>query len=287
MIRVVKNLQVLPLAFSGENYEAKVRVALNEKNSHNFNSRLYRNGCYAELNNIYQSKCGYCESNSAAAATFRVDHFRPKNQIINTPGHLGYYWLGYEWSNLILSCEKCNRKKSNHFPIENEANRIHAPVLDQTGLPENDYRIVNSEIWRTEGALLLNPEIDDVDEHLYFNPDGGIRHLTARGEITIELCGLNREDLVLARKKVIDDFRNKFIRILADYKIGNIDDLALRYALKLHFDNLLTQTKTSSSYSRMGWFMINKFDLFFSRYFGNEDRGALNLAFRKYLENTL
>lgn len=284
MIRIEKNFQNPPPAFLGQRYEEKLLIVLNERNEHNFTSRLYRDGSYEELKNIYHSKCGYCESNSLAAATLRVDHYRPKNQVLNTLGHIGYYWLGYEWSNLILACEKCNRKKSNHFPIENEVDRIHNPVLGANGLPNQDYRIISSNVLQSERALILNPEIDNVDDHLYFKPNGEIGYLTNKGERTVGLCGLNREDLIIARKKIIEDYRNSFIRILADYQNEVIGEEGLNYALRLIFEKLIIQSNIQSIYSRLGWFMVNKFHLFFSNFLDGEERDVLNSAFKKYLE---
>ena len=60
-----------------------------------------------KLRKYHGLKCVYCESSPIATSTFRVDHFRPKKYIKELPKtkHRGYYWLAYEWSNLLQSCE--------------------------------------------------------------------------------------------------------------------------------------------------------------------------------------
>ena len=47
---------------------------------------------------------------------------------------------------------------------------------------------------RDEKPLFLNPEIDEVEKHLIFLPNGEVRGLSDRGKITIEICNLNNSD---------------------------------------------------------------------------------------------
>jgi hypothetical protein len=57
----------------------------------------------------------------------------------------------------------------------------------------------------TEKALLLDPCFDDPAEHLKFSKDGLCHRLTERGEATITVIGLNRADLVEARRQAWKD----------------------------------------------------------------------------------
>src|SRR5580700_3071287 len=68
-------------------------------------------------------KCCFCEKNQKDE-NGAVEHFRPKagyhserKERLKKPG---YYWLGYEWSNLFFVCSVCNSKmhKGNLFPLE-------------------------------------------------------------------------------------------------------------------------------------------------------------------------
>ncbi len=57
-------------------------------------------------------KCCFCESKIQHVMSGEVEHFRPKGGVrqrrsdpLDRPG---YYWLAYDWSNLLLSCQSCN-----------------------------------------------------------------------------------------------------------------------------------------------------------------------------------
>src|SRR5882724_5509637 len=73
------------------------------------------------------NKCWYCESLQERSDK-PVDHFRPKNNVIEAKGHPGYWWLAFDWKNYRYSCTYCNSKrrdvdggteggKQDHFPI--------------------------------------------------------------------------------------------------------------------------------------------------------------------------
>ena len=57
---------------------------------------------------------------------------------------------------------------------------------------------------------LLHPEIDNADLHLEFQPDGSITYKTPRGKRTIDICKLNREQLKIARRGLIEHFLYSF-----------------------------------------------------------------------------
>jgi uncharacterized protein (TIGR02646 family) len=65
------------------------------------------------LFDAFLGKCAYCEVQFVLDQTGDVEHFRPKAGVVDEHDqrvdHPGYYWLAYEWSNLLPSCSKCNR----------------------------------------------------------------------------------------------------------------------------------------------------------------------------------
>ena len=82
-------------------------------------------------------KCWYVECRSRGADN-DIDHFRPKLSVAEDASHPGYYWLGFEWTNLRLSCQRANRPrrnpetgdtggKSDHFPLVNPEQRARSP----------------------------------------------------------------------------------------------------------------------------------------------------------------
>src|SRR5262245_40916138 len=72
------------------------------------------------LNDLFKKKCAYCES-SLLTAPGDLENFRPKATVSDEEGKSvseGYWWLAYDWNNLLLSCGTCNRlHKRNRFPI--------------------------------------------------------------------------------------------------------------------------------------------------------------------------
>jgi len=96
------------------------------------------------LNQLYHNKCAYCEGlTNTAKFTSRIDHYRPKNGIKGVTNHKGYYWLGYEWTNLLPTCEKCNIKKSNQFPLKDETTRITDNLKNEGFLLNNEFVLEN------------------------------------------------------------------------------------------------------------------------------------------------
>ena len=75
---------------------------------------------------LYNYKCSYCERYIHTAK--EVEHYRPISK---------YFWLSYEWTNLLISCHECNKAsggKGFQFPIG--AKRKISPPDN-----EKDYKI--------------------------------------------------------------------------------------------------------------------------------------------------
>lgn len=89
---------------------------------------------------LSQGKCWYCESREKRSDT-PLDHFRPKNKVIESPSHEGYWWLAFDWGNYRFSCTYCNSYrldenegdgggKHDHFPLVNEVQRAYTELDD-------------------------------------------------------------------------------------------------------------------------------------------------------------
>lgn len=135
------------------------------------------------LMRVQHGKCCYCESKAFATSASRIDHFRPHGAVRQGKGsrklYPGYYWLAYRWDNLVISCEKCNRMKSDCFPLEECGQRVrnHLGSLD------------------SESPLLLNPYTErNLSEHVAFE-GSDCRPGTDRGRVTVTVLGLNRPEL--------------------------------------------------------------------------------------------
>src|SRR6266511_3690577 len=77
------------------------------------------------------NKCCYCESKFRHTSYGAVEHYRPKGSVKQAPGlkeeYPGYYWLAYDWNNLLVSCERCNTShKGNLFPLMDNNTRTRS-----------------------------------------------------------------------------------------------------------------------------------------------------------------
>jgi uncharacterized protein (TIGR02646 family) len=164
-------------------------------------------------------KCCYCEQNQRGQYG-DVEHFRPKaayktkrKQRLTYPG---YYWLCYEWSNLLFACELCNTTyKGNIFPLKNENNR----VLNHNGDIED------------EEPLLINPTKVDPRNHIYFIYSL-VSSDTPEGKKTIEICGLDRDDLNNSRQAIIDNLNARIViwedrKVISPQKVKEATDYLL------------------------------------------------------------
>jgi hypothetical protein len=182
------------------NGESKIELALRQKAAHEFDRQVYGSKAVKDkLKIIYKCKCAFCESNTHAGAHKDVDHYRKKTH---------YYWLGYEWTNFLLSCQICNRDfKKSLFPLENDAHRIKEHPLSITGEFDRTQCHILSDSLKAEKPLLLHPAIDNPKEHLKFLPDGLVEGLTAKGKKSIEVYGLKRDELRKARENIVLQLR--------------------------------------------------------------------------------
>ena len=90
----------------------------------------------------YKGKCMYCEGRYVAGSHDDAEHFAPKGEVTEQRrkvDHPGYYWLAFEWQNILLACQKCNSRhpdgvsgphpgKLNEYPVRGE--RVKAPGDD-------------------------------------------------------------------------------------------------------------------------------------------------------------
>jgi len=172
-------------------------------------------------------KCCYCERIREKNRESDVEHFRPKAEVTEAADHRGYWWLAYKWDNLLFSCRYCNQQhKLNHFPVSDEAKRIH-----DEGLSLVD-----------EDGLLINPTEKDPEEHIGFDwypvkskvnkktqvPVFAVGR-TTYGNKTIEVVGLNKFELPTERGGVLLDLQGAVtLMVLAEQGFGNMKKAAER-----------------------------------------------------------
>ncbi|MBX7222257.1 MAG: hypothetical protein K1Y36_20075 [Blastocatellia bacterium] len=176
---------------------------------------------YMALNGPFHGKCAYCESFVYPLSPGDIEHYRPKKAVKKLDKtsvtvtlnqirmeHPGYYWLVYDWRNLMTSCELCNR------PTKERAGGVNIGKHDFFPVGNDYYAIVPGEEVN-EQPLLLNPLFEEPDQHLELDGRTGVLSAkTQRGQTCIDLLGLNLRHLPDERKKVFEETKTKFFRII-------------------------------------------------------------------------
>ena len=161
-------------------------------------------GVRAALEELFHGKCAYCEL-GVAGATWDVEHFRPKGSVQERPGHPGYYWLMYVWSNLYLACQFCNQRRRDKPTWEDPTEGPAAGKLDQFPLDDESTRAMSpDDDLSAEARLLIDPCEDDPEDYFGYEPNGRVFSLGSapKGETSIGVYALNRKRLVDHRRKV-------------------------------------------------------------------------------------
>lgn len=157
-------------------------------------------------------KCCYCER-KITRSYHDVEHLRPKTSANRSPGcnqRHGYWWLAFDWENLLFACPSCNRSAKNDlFPTA-----FGTKTLQAEELPPGE-----------EKPLLIDPAggLNPV-EHIKFTPmpnrsgliewwavarDGSIM-----GNATIDVCQLNNIEQRELRGDHFDNFLRPLVKKL-------------------------------------------------------------------------
>jgi uncharacterized protein (TIGR02646 family) len=162
-----------------------------------FKSSIYgHSSVKSSLQRAQNDKCCYCEGIFHGHAAGDVEHFRPKayfqQDAASPKSYPGYYWLVYDWSNLLFSCQICNRShKRNLFPIIDPTARAYS-------------RNQNISL---EAPLIIDPGgQDDPYQHIQFHEEMP-RGITDRGRATISVLKLDRISLNETRRERLDKVR--------------------------------------------------------------------------------
>ncbi len=248
-----------------------------------------------ELNKYYNYKCAYCESLCKA----EVEHYRPAKRVEeDRHNHQGYFWLCYTWSNLLPSCHECNTSggKHNRFPIK--ANRIFRPPFfpDNLNIDHDKCKASESPLI-DEMPYLLHPEIDIPENFLAFQISAEKKGIEIfgidegnRGRMTVEICNLNRIDLLLRRlTSVYDPLRKEITRVFMLAVNNKIPYVDILIELKEIFKTAKAETVYDHpEYSLLRKFLIaspENFEYHFAPYLEEPQRDITVAAFRDYFQH--
>lgn len=172
------------------------------------------------LEYLFHGKCAYCGGRFSAGSDMDVEHYRPKAEvtlnrkrssivkIVNHNDeevtHLGYYWLAYDPQNLLFACNRCNRaEKKSQFPIRGPRACCPDDSLDD------------------ELPLLLNPyRVKKPTDHfqVFDEKSGFLEGVSDEGKKTIDVCGLNRENLLIARHEEWEKVKTQLFQNLLNFR---------------------------------------------------------------------
>ena len=186
-----------------------------------FNGDVYAHDSVKEqMMEDQHRKCAYCEQFKNGDFGC-VEHYRPKGGYDLGYGaplqQPGYYWLAYDWRNLLFSCSECNTSyKRNHFPLVNE----------------NARDIEHRDITNEEPAI-INPVTTDPGDHIEFSefiirPKMVDGQESIQGKTTIGVFRLNdRKDLKERRRNFWERYQNIHKLLEICYKTQRADGVAI------------------------------------------------------------
>ncbi len=155
------------------------------------------------LKKASHDKCWYCEIKQDRSDK-PVDHFRPKNSVIEDKTHPGYTWLAFDWENFRLSCTFCNSKRRDVDGGTKGGKQDHFPII-----PPPAY--ARSAADPREHPKLLDPTDDSDTKLLTFlsngfpHPANNATRTVERVEASIKLYHLKQASLVRKRKRLAAD----------------------------------------------------------------------------------
>ena len=191
MIRILKTIENTPEILQIKGTAARKELEdLFDSGIRIFPSKTFDKSIYGHeqvkrrLKELQHGKCCFCEAKITHISHGDVEHFRPKagwvqaDEPLNRPG---YYWLAYDWANLLLSCEICNQRfKKNLFPLNNPENRAishHQSIAD-------------------EEPLFIYPCEENPEQFITFREEIPVAiNGNLRGKVTIMSTGIDREEL--------------------------------------------------------------------------------------------
>ncbi|MCP3420320.1 AAA family ATPase [Nocardioides pinisoli] len=144
------------------------------------------------LRETFHGHCAYCGS---PADPGEVSRHRPPEEALNldrsvSPDH--YWWLSYDWANLLFVCTECHNLKGSRFPVEAK----RAPA---------ESRGADLDV---ERPLLLDPYRDRPEWVFTYDTSGFVVGVDDRAATTVEVLALNRPGLLFARSQAaaeVDD----------------------------------------------------------------------------------
>jgi uncharacterized protein (TIGR02646 family) len=233
MIYVDRSQVPKPSVLDKKNIKGKTETecAIEHYTSATFDGKIFEFKRYSEpevkeaLITLFKGKCAYCESTFLHVYSGDIEHFRPKGEIEEAKPDKkpGYYWLAADWENLLLSCRNCNQKLTHS--IYGVSNKITMGKMNQFPLSDPNKYVRKHDHhdgikYEEPYRLLINPCIDNPEDHLEYGDEGVIRPKkdasgipSEKGKKSIDVYTLQRVPLVLSRERVLIDIQAQIQRV--------------------------------------------------------------------------
>lgn len=235
---------------------------------------------------LYKSKCAYCERSAHAPKT---DHHRPKGRVVGMPTNTyGYYWLAYEWTNLLPTCTNCNAvdAKGSRYPVLNQRNTEHPTLETHEDIDYHSF-LYNNVFNLNEGALLLHPEYCDPELHFKFDRNGRIIGISPEGIESVRVLKLDHDDLNGWRKTIYMNAFNELLRTFDGY-VESKDQIIRGFIINriqkwlLSFAQMAGNDELEFTFFRK--YLITEFEFFFIDPLDEVFRTILRNIFLEYLQ---
>jgi len=279
MVHIDKDFSNPPKGLADKKWGKIKRNVLTEKNSHKAIDECYRDTTLKTLTKLYYNKCACCER--SRGEELEVDHYRPKktrsSKINPEFNHPGYYWLTYEWSNLMPLCSNCNKAKSNYFPLKDNSKRISEHTY------QSAYNIF--ELQSAEEPLFVHPEIDkQPQKHFLYHSNGDVTGRTEEGNAMVHFYKMNSPQKVRDRKRLLNQYIHDIGKAISRHKTNN-DIIFFRGSLETTFSNIRERRQKKHELSLLHIFIYQYFDEFIAKKLPNEYRDIIFNYFKDFKRN--
>lgn len=240
-------------------YKGK-KIVINNPNDYYHGKEEYE--VRYQLRLLFHNKCAYCERVEYKPD---VEHYRPKKKVTGNQGNKhGYYWLCYEWTNLLPACGACNsgNGKWNKFPVAGA--RVTNPPLNANRLDFEKCK-ASDDYLQNELPLLLHPEVDEPTHFLKLEWNGrliGLDGTNGKGQASIITYDLNRGNLIAARKRIVDDFIEGINEAFLLFRNNRLDVIGLQESLVNFLTNFKSRDIVTTPYSFVYFYICQNFTSF-------------------------
>jgi len=164
----------------------------------------------------FHGKCAYSEASITATDAVVIGH-RPFEEAIGADGQVArdhYWWLAYEWGNLLPVQRDIARSKGNHFPVMGQRSKIGSSL---------------ASIQKNERAIIPDPSYGNLKIEIPFLDQGRLVAPGQSGDY-LNLLRLNSKHLMSKRESSVTALEK-----LRHFNLETLPEYGSELALDLEF----------------------------------------------------